>query len=134
MKQKHNAGFSLIETVVAIAILGLIMVPCCSGLLMSIRINEKAQQMMQAQLAVSSAVETLMAEGIDEKTVAEAAAKNVNYDQISWIDASTSKISDRFPDVTVIVEYVEGHLYYNVTVSYEDLVEVSTTIRKAVAG
>ena len=134
MKQKHNGGFSLIETVVAIAILGLIVVPCCSGLLMAIRINEKAQQMMQAQLAVSSAVETLMAEGIDAKTVAEAAAKEVTYDKISWIDETTSKIVDRFPDVTVKVEQVEGHPYYNVTVSCEDLVEVTTTIRKAVAG
>jgi prepilin-type N-terminal cleavage/methylation domain-containing protein len=76
MKQKHNGGFSLIETVVAIAILGLIVVPSCSGLLMAIRINEKAQQMMQAQLAVSSAVETLMAEGIDRTIADECVVKN----------------------------------------------------------
>ena len=134
MKQKHNGGFSLIETVVAIAILGLIVVPCCSGLLMSIRINEKAQQMMQAQLAVSSAVETLMAEGIDANTVAAAAVMEVAYDEISWTAEGAPEVIDRFPEVTVNVEQVEANPYYNVKVTCGDLVEVTTTIREAVAG
>ena len=117
MKQKHNEGFSLIETVVAIAILGLVVIPCCSGLLMSIRINEKAQQMMQAQLAVSSAVETLMAEGIT--------AAHENYDQITG--------TDRFPDVTVKTVSKENGAYFEVIVKdVNELVEVTTTIRKAV--
>ncbi|MBR2048477.1 MAG: type II secretion system protein [Oscillospiraceae bacterium] len=119
--RKHNEGFSLVEIVVAIAILGLIVVPCGSALLMSIRINEKAQQMMQAQLAVSSAVETLMAEGIER-------ASN-DYDVVDGVD--------RFPDVKVITaRESENTPYYTVIVEdTEQLVKIETTIRaKEVAG
>ena len=142
MKQKHNGGFSLIETVVAIAILGLIVVPCCSGLLMAIRINEKAQQMMQAQLAVSSAVETLMAEGINPVFAAigneEHGLKiNAEYDWYS-VDAEGNLIDDidRLPEVTVVTTHRAGQSFYTVTVSDNDeLVTVTTTIRaKEVAG
>lgn len=64
MKPKHNEGFSLVEIMVAIALLGLLVVPTCTSLLMAIQINTRTDDMRQAQLAVSSAVETLMAEGI----------------------------------------------------------------------
>lgn len=65
MKNKHDAGFSLIEVLVAIVILAAIVVPTCSSLVISHRMNAKTEQLMQAQLDVSSAVETLMAEGIE---------------------------------------------------------------------
>lgn len=65
MDNKHNAGFSLIEVLVAIVILAAIVVPTCSSLVISHRMNAKTEQLMQAQLDVSSAVETLMAEGIE---------------------------------------------------------------------
>ena len=62
---KHNNdGFSLVEIVAAIAILGIFFGTACSGLVLGLRMNEKTDAMLQAQLAVSSAVETLMAEGI----------------------------------------------------------------------
>jgi len=66
-KQKHNQtdGFSLIEAVVAIAILGIIAVPMLTSLLDSYRLNLRSDERLQAQLAVSSAVETIMAEGFD---------------------------------------------------------------------
>lgn len=125
--KKHNEGFSLIETVVAIAILGLIVVPCCSALLMSIRINEKAQQMMHAQLAVSSAVETLMAEGI-----AEASA---NYDLDEITENGTKKTIDRFPDVEIKTEVSDTPSCYDVTVVDNGaLVEITTTIRAKEVG
>lgn len=66
MKRKHNEGSSLIEVLVGIVVLALIVVPTCTSLVMSARINAKAEQLLQDQLAVSSAVETLMAEGIPE--------------------------------------------------------------------
>lgn len=117
MKQKHNGGFSLIETVVAIAILGLITVPCTSGLLMSIRLNEKAQQMMQAQLAVSSAVETLMAEGIK---------------------GDSDYYKERFPgmEFLIIPEEKANKAYVKVTINVKDMddVKVTTFIRKAPGG
>ena len=66
MKHKHNAGYSLVETVVAIAILAIIVTPISTGMVLAFKMNAKTEQLMQAELAVSSAVETLMAEGITE--------------------------------------------------------------------
>ncbi|MBQ8800918.1 MAG: type II secretion system protein [Clostridium sp.] len=65
VRRKHNqtAGFSLIEVLVAITILGLVVVPIGSSLVLSFRLNARSGDTLQAQLAVSSAVETIMAEG-----------------------------------------------------------------------
>lgn len=71
MKQKHNGGYSLIEILIAIAVLGIVTIPATSSLLTAHRVNVQAEKMLTAQLQVSSAVETLMAEGIeDDCTVA----------------------------------------------------------------
>lgn len=119
MKHKHNAGFTLIEVLVAITLLGIIVVPTCSGLLLSIHMNAKTEELMQSQLAVSSVVETLMAEGITGKSEA--------YDEAGG--------TDRFPEVKVKTEKVDGANYYNVTVTSNDgLVSVTTTIRENTGG
>lgn len=65
-KRKQNGGYSLIEVLIAITVLGIIVVPICSSLITSFRMNAKTESILQAQLAVSSAVETLMSEGITE--------------------------------------------------------------------
>ena len=67
MKNKQEGGFSLIEVVLAMVILALIVVPTCSSLVLSFRVNAKAEALLQAQLAVSSAVEELMAKGITDE-------------------------------------------------------------------
>ena len=66
-KQKYNQteGFSLIEVMVSIAILGFVAVPMFTGLLFSYRLNQRSDEKLQAQLAVSNAVETIMAEGFN---------------------------------------------------------------------
>jgi Tfp pilus assembly protein FimT len=106
---------------VAIAVLALIVVPCCSGIVMAFRMNAKADQLMQAQLAVSSAVETLMAEGIPNNT-----ANTPNGEDYGIIDGE-----DRFDDVTITVKRSDGlGAYYSVTVeSVDKEVSVSTNIR-----
>lgn len=127
--RKHNEGFSLIEIVVAIAILGLIVVPCGSALLMSIRINEKAQQMMQAQLAVSSAVETLMAEGIEGSSTTIDLQENEPDASTQAYDIVENDV-DRFPDVVVHTSKDAAGPYYTVLVKdNEGLVRIVTTIR-----
>lgn len=61
MRNKHNGGFSLVEVLVAIVLLGLIVIPICSSMLVAHRINAKAEALLQAELAVSSAAEKLYA-------------------------------------------------------------------------
>lgn len=61
----RRAGSSLIEVMVSIAILGLVVVPLCSSIVLAHRVNARAEALMQDQLAVSAAVERLMAQGVD---------------------------------------------------------------------
>lgn len=63
MKRKSEAGFSLVEVLVSMVILGLTIVPMMSGMVVALKSIGMADEMMHAQLAVSSAVEELMAEG-----------------------------------------------------------------------
>ena len=63
-KFKERCGAALLEVLISIAMMGLLMVPISSGILMSLHINEKSDEILQARLAVSSAVETIMATGI----------------------------------------------------------------------
>lgn len=66
MRKKNNEGSSLLEIVIAIAVLAATVIPVCSSLVMSHKVNAKTEKLMQAQLEVSSVVETLMAKGIPE--------------------------------------------------------------------
>lgn len=120
MHQKNNAGFSLIEVLVAIVLLGALVVPTCTGLVLSHRLNEKAEDMMQAQLLVSSAVETLMASGIQKASE--------QYDKENGVDL--------FPGVTVKTEKRdENDPFYKVTVTDDrELITVETIIREAEGG
>lgn len=127
MKKQNNAGYSLIEVLVAIALLGALVVPISTSLVMGHRMNLKATQLLEAQLAVSSAVETLMAEGI--------AAEDDSYD-VRVPEGETEEV-DRFPNVTVATKQAtdgEGNAlpYYEVTVTSkeEPSVSVFTYIRK----
>lgn len=111
---KRSGGFSLIETLVSIVILGAMVVPTCTALVMSIRLNDKTEKMLQAQLAVSSAVETMMATGF------------------------APEMTDDFDGVKIEVDEDESvpGTYYRVTVSDipdegDALVAVTTTIRAA---
>lgn len=64
-KFKERCGAALLEVLISIAMMGLLMVPISSGILISLHINEKSDEILQARLAVSSAVETIMATGIN---------------------------------------------------------------------
>ena len=107
MKRKRNGGYSLVETVVAIAILAIIVTSVSTGMVLAFKMNAKTEQLMQAELAVSSAVETLMAEGIDgTKTYA-------------------------FPETDVTITEVAAMPYYKVVVTGKaaEGVKVETYIR-----
>ena len=116
--KKHNGGFSLIEVLVAISILAIILVPTGTGLVMSFRMNAKANQLMQAELAVSSAVEELMASGIEQTSKAD--------------------IEVKYPvSVTITPAYTAETAYFAVTVTSDDpeadSIIVETQIRNAVS-
>ena len=100
-KQKHNQtdGFSLVEVVVAITILGIVVVPMFSSLLWSVQLNQRSDDRMQAQLAVSHAVETIMAEGYDEE--------------------HESKYTTRFPSVEITA--AQNGAAYKLTVTAKEI-------------
>lgn len=115
--KERTAGFSLLEVVVAIAIIGLISAPICSSLILAGRINAHSQVVMEAHLNVRTAVEILMRDGVT--------AENPTYR------------ADEFSTVTIKTEKVDGKPYYHVTVSdkrTEPLVTVETDIRAVPEG
>lgn len=109
--KRGTAGFSLVETIVAIAILGLLSAPICASLLLAGRINARSRAVLDAQLAVRTTVETLMESGISEDTDFHA----------------------EFPDMKIEKDPEDGSPpYYKVTVSDgADLVTVETYIHAA---
>ena len=110
--KERTAGFSLLEVVVAIAIIGLISAPICTSLILAGRINAHSQAVMEAHLNVRAAVETLMKDGVTE--------------------ASDNYRAGAFPNVTVKTVKDGDNPYYHVTVSdkhTEPLVTVETYVR-----
>ena len=127
MKNKQEGGFSLIEVVLAMVILAMIVVPTCTSLVLSFRVNAKADAMLQAQLAVSSAVEQLMAEGIIDQKAEEAIAYQEGVYDIIPANGDMPE-TDEFPDVKIAVEQSEN-CYKVVVTDNNDLVTVTTYIR-----
>lgn len=115
--KERTAGFSLLEVVVAIAIIGLISAPICTSLILAGRINAHSQAVMEAHLNVRTAVETLMKDGVTQP--------------------SDNYRAEAFPNVTVKTEKDGDNPYYHVTVKdnhTEPLVTVETYVRAVPEG
>lgn len=116
--KERTAGFSLLEVVVAIAIIGLISAPICTSLILAGRINAHSQVVMEAHLNVRTAVETLMKDGVTK--------------------ASSPYRERDFSDVTIETKKdLDSDPYYHVTVKdkhTEPLVTVETYIRAVPEG
>ena len=117
-KQKYNQteGFSLVEVMVSIAILGFVAVPMFTGLLFSYRLNQRSDEKLQAQLAVSNAVETIMAEGFNE----------------AWYDENEGCSDElhyhkRFSDIKVSGTKNSGEAAYAITVKSETFSDICVT-------
>ena len=141
MKNKNDQGFSLIEILVAIVILAAFVVPTCSALVLSAQMTEKTNDLMKAHLAVSSAVETLMAEGIPAGITSPiqdygvtSREVEVPNDEGEGTHRETVK-TDRFPLVVIEVVPIADKLWYSVTVTSNDrLIEVKTSVRAVKAS
>ena len=66
-KTRANGGFTLVEILVAIAILGVVATSMGGCLVVSQRVNARSQNVIEERAAVTNVVEKLMAEGIDVK-------------------------------------------------------------------
>lgn len=114
MKKENNAGYSLIEVLAAILLLGILSVPLCNSLVMGHKMNVKSQTLLQAQLEVSAAVEQLMAEGIregkdyeelgNEMNVEISIAQEINAEQ-PYYTVTVKSLTDKSVDVTTSVRY-----------------------------
>lgn len=124
MKKKHNEGFSLVEVLVAIVILAAFTIPTCASLVLSYRMNAKANEMLKAQLAVSSAVEQLMATGLTEKFHETLTLKEDTG------DVGNGYTSGSFPGLIFEINLDATKPYYAVKVYDEEKnVEVETIVR-----
>lgn len=95
-KLKERCGAALLEVLISIAILGLLTVPISSGIMMSLHINERSDDIMQARLAVSSAVETIMATGIEDlEQVKNLALTDVKIDDRVTLENGCWKLTVR---------------------------------------
>lgn len=135
MKKKHNEGFTLVELLVSIVILAAIVLPTCTSLVLSYRMNAKTRELTQAQLAVSSAVETLMAKGITDEYM-ESLAKLETKEVQETIDGQNTTYyvyvctSKEFPGMIFELSQKEDEPYFSVVVKDEEgQVEVNTYIR-----
>ena len=131
MKRKHNEGFTLVELLISMVILAAIVLPTCTSLVLSYRMNAKTEKMMQAQLAVSSTVEKLMAEGIDADRAKAILENGRNAYDFAW-EGEKFSTTDDYPGVEISVAIVDDtDAYYAVTVSDDEgQVTVTTHIRK----
>lgn len=145
MKHKNNEGSSLLEIVIAMAILAVIVIPVCSSLILSHRMNAKTEAVLQAQLDVAAAVEYYMATGIPED--AEITETGKDYSKDYSKETADGVVPDEFPAVQVrIVRVIRADdnkvLCYRMTFSSETGkmvdgilvpdVTVETTIRSVV--
>ena len=109
MKEKNNGGFSLVEVLLAMMILAAIVIPVCSGILLSVRMDARANDVLQARVAVSSAVETLMAQGITHPSKQYDVERN----------EETGENEDLFPDVEIKTALTLGELQQEETGTQE---------------
>ena len=109
MQEKNNGGFSLVEVLLAMMILAAIVIPVCSGILLSVRMDARANDVLQARVAVSSAVETLMAQGITHASNQYDVERN----------EETGENEDLFPDVEIKTALTLGELQQEETGTQE---------------
>lgn len=141
---RNKQGSTLLEIVVAIAVLGLMVAPVCSSLVLSHRLNAESEKTLQARLLLERTVEQLMGEGIEYTTDAEGKLVLKNE-----LEPGVTVTTDSMPEKQIVEEVTDEQgnpvldaygnpitathdveLWYNVTVTYDDI-EIKTVIKAA---
>ncbi len=113
---KKNDGYTLLEVVVSMLVLAIIAAPIGSAFVVSARVNAYADKVFQARLAVSSAAEQLMAEGVEvDTTSGTSTVKNLS---------NSEKVK-----ATVTNDPIPAGDLYTVTISSTDVETVKVTMQ-----
>ncbi len=83
---KKTAGYSLLEIVVCIALVALIVVGTAAAFATASRLNAKARGRLHEEIAVQSAAEIALAEGISASSLTSSGGKTVGEIEIAPSD------------------------------------------------
>jgi prepilin-type N-terminal cleavage/methylation domain-containing protein len=102
-RRRHNAGFSLIEVMVAILVLGIALTGLTRGLTMALGSNKESELQTAASLAAAGQIETLRAEKllIDGETEGSCGSDLPNY---QWTQTISATDIDGLHNVKVVVQ------------------------------
>lgn len=125
--EQWNAGFSLLETLVAIVVFAVVITTVGSSLVMAHRINARSEVLMQEQLKVSRAVEGIMASGIPFTNI----SFDVNEENTNTLAAIRADIQEDYPEVEIILDWGrldpdDEHMVDKPTKSFYDVTIRST--------
>lgn len=120
-RRRHNAGFSLVELMVAILILGVALVGLTRGITTALSSNKESELQTAASLIAAGQIETLRSEKdmlIDGMTEGDCGEDLPLY---QWTQTITAGSIDGLHDVTVAVQNVNsGETVYELTTELFD--------------
>lgn len=123
------------EVLVGIAVLGLVVLPVCASLVLSVRINSHSRDLMNAQLEATAAVETLMENGVKPDSKC---GFDFEVDTLKWDDNRQQWIMHLENGVEIVAEKdTPDDPDYAVTVTGEEngrTVSIATRIRAVEGG
>jgi prepilin-type N-terminal cleavage/methylation domain-containing protein len=99
-----QAGFSLVELMCAILILGIALVGLTQGVTTALRSNKEAEVQTAAALLAAAQIETLRAEGFITDGTTEGECDEPGLELYRWRETVSSTTVDGLHEVEVVVE------------------------------